>query len=479
MNILVIGALGTIGRHLVPQLVAQGHQVSISSRCPEKPNPWPNLTCPRFTLDLLDVYSISKALDGIELIYYMMHGMSDGELYSEVEQQAARNLVSAVQGTQVKRIIYLGSLVSGNPHSEHMKSRVATGHILASSTIPVTELRAGIIVAPGSAAFEVMRDVVGHIPVFFAPQSIKTLAPPIAIKNVVFYLVALAKLPETAGKIYDATGPDWLTYQQMMQQLAKALSKPCHIIAISGLPISWTQLVLGIITSVPKSLAQALLAGLDEPLQGNGKPLQTLIPQPLLSFKQAVDEVLQTEKITAYPKQWQDGIPEFRNFSPLHGFYAKKASHALAIDASCTAVWQVINLLGSEHRYFYGDILWAMREWIDQLCGGQGRKHGRDNKDAFIVGERVDSWRILSVIPERLLVMKFGMKAPGGGGMQISLTPLSEQRCSLKIELLWHPAGFWGLAYWYIFAPWHRLLLNGMANNIAKLAKKPVQDELM
>ncbi|MFO6422545.1 DUF2867 domain-containing protein [Motilimonas sp. KMU-193] len=474
MNILVIGALGTVGRHLVPRLIAAGHHVSISSRSATKPVPWRDLPHQRFTVDLLQPDSIAAALQDIDVVYYLMHGMTDGQHYTQTEQQAAHNLVAAVQGTKVKRIIYLGSLVSGNPKSEHMLSRVSTGHILAGSAIPVTEVRAGIIVAPGSAAFEVMRDVVGHIPIFFAPSSVKNLAPPIALDNLIYYLVELINHPSSAGQIYDATGPEWISYKHMMQIIAKKLSKSCQIIAIKGLPVSWTQQVLGIITSVPKPLAKALLAGLDEPLQGSGLRIQTLIPQTLLSFEQAVDAVLATEKIRSYPKRWQDGIPEFRNFSPLHGFYAKRAAHSIRIKAHPAKVWQVLNRLGGKDRYFYANALWAMREWIDQLVGGHGRLHGRDNTEQFIVGERVDSWRILSVIPERLLVMKFGMKAPGGGGMQLSITPINETdsapECNLTIELLWHPAGFWGLAYWYFFAPWHALLLHGMADKIASLA---------
>ncbi len=483
MNILVIGALGTVGRSLVPRLVARGHNVSISSRSATKPVPWQDLPHKRFTLDLLKPETISAALAGIDIVYYLMHGMTDGQHYSETELQAARNLIAAVQGTSVKRIIYLGSLVSGNPTSEHMKSRVITGHVLASSAIPVTEVRAGIIVAPGSAAFEVMRDVVGHIPLFFAPTSIHHLAPPIALDNLIYYLAELPHHPGSAGQIYDATGPEWISYKHMMQVIAKKLAKSCHIIGIKGLPVSWTQQVLGIITSVPKPLAKALLAGLDEPLQGNGQRIQALIPQTLLNFEQAVEAVLATEQIRSYPKRWQDGIPEFRNFSSLHGFYAKRAAHRIRIKAHPAKVWQVLNRLGGEDRYFYANFLWAMREWMDHLAGGNGRDHGRDNPDEFIVGERVDSWRILSVIPERLLVMKFGMKAPGGGGMQLSLTPINqanaEPECELSIELLWHPAGFWGLAYWYFFAPWHALLLHGMADKIAALAVKLNQNEVL
>nr|WP_285229714.1 DUF2867 domain-containing protein [Motilimonas eburnea] len=266
-----------------------------------------------------------------------------------------------------------------------------------------------------------------------------------------------------------------------MQVIAKKLAKPCQIIAIKGLPVSWTQWVLGIITSVPKPLAKALLAGLEEPLQGSGLRLQTLIPQPLLSIEQGVDAVLATEQTPSYPKRWQDGIPEFRNFSPLHGFYAKRAAHTISIKAHPAKIWQVLNRLGGEDRYFYANGLWAMREWMDHLAGGGGRQHGRDDKTQFVVGERVDSWRILSVIPERLLVMKFGMKAPGGGGMQLSITPTNNEpakpECELSIELLWHPAGFWGLAYWYFFAPWHALLLHGMADKIASLAQQLQQAE--
>ncbi|MBW8192918.1 SDR family oxidoreductase [Neiella marina] len=481
MKILVIGAFGTIGRKLVPALVEQGHQVCVSSRDANRPWPWPELNCSRYTLNLLDVESITPALEQVELIYYLMHGMSDGEHHNEREISAARNLTQAAQQADVKRIIYMGSLVSANPKSEHMLARIATGKVLASSQVPVTELRAGIVVAPGSAAFEVMRDMVGHLPVIFTPASIRTKVPPIAIADLTYYLVRLAELPESAGKCYDAAGPEWISYQRMMERLAISLKRRCKVIGVPGLPIWLAAAVLGIVTSVPRSLARALIAGLGEPLQASPESLQQLIPQQLMSLEQAVEAVLNDESVEHYPEQWQDGVPTFRNFSPLHGFYAKCASQSIEIAASPASVWQVINLLGGKHRYFYLDSLWAMREWMDWAIGGPGRNHGRTNPATLTVGEMVDSWRILSVKSQRRLVMKFGMKAPGGGGMQLTVTPLSgveaQPRCRLNVELLWHPAGFWGLAYWYFYAPWHQLLLNGMTARMAELAKQAEQGQ--
>ncbi|GGA88019.1 hypothetical protein GCM10011369_32660 [Neiella marina] len=470
MKVLVVGAFGTIGRKLVPELIRSGHQVSVSSRDANKPIPWPELGCRRFTINLLEPESLAGALDDIELIYYLMHGMSDGEHHSEREVRAAKNLIAAAEIAEVKRIIYMGSLVSSQPASEHMQARVATGQVLASASVPVTEVRAGIVIAPGSAAFEVMRDMVGHLPLVFAPASIATQVPPIAIQDLIVYLAMLAQKPESEGKCYDAAGPEWMSYREMMQRVAHCLGRRCKVVGIPGLPIWLAASVLGIVTSVPKSLARALVAGLGEKLQANPEPLRELIPQQLTSLERAVEQVLQDEQVAHYPDQWQDGVPTFRNFSPLHGFYAKNANHAIDVDASPESVWQVINLLGGKHRYFYLDVLWAMREWMDWAIGGPGRNHGRTDSSQLTVGERVDSWRILSVQQNRRLVMKFGMKAPGGGGMQLTVTPLSDNRCRLTIELLWHPAGFWGLAYWYFYAPWHQLLLNGMTKRMAQLA---------
>ncbi|MCM2681360.1 DUF2867 domain-containing protein [Echinimonas agarilytica] len=470
MRILVIGAFGTIGRKLVPALVAKGHTVSVSSRNARKEIPWPELGCERYTLDLLSASSIPPALEGIDVIYYLMHGMSDGEQHSEREVRAAQNLVASIQQSTVKRIIYMGSLLSDTPQSEHMQARLATGKVLASSPIAVTELRAGIIIAPGSAAFEVMRDMVGNLPWVVTPNSIHTLAPPIALSNIVVYLTGFLDLPETQGKTYEATGPEWMSYRDMMERLAAHMGWRCRIVSTQHLPMSLATAVLGIVTSVPKSLAKALIEGLSERLQANPAPLQTLIPQTLVAYEDALSQLLEEETVEVYPKRWEDGVPAFRNFSHRHGFYSKCASQSITVPASAKSVWQVVNLLGGEHRYFYMDILWAMREWMDWCMGGNGRDHGRDDPTMLRVGERVDSWRILSVEQESLLVMKFGMKAPGGGGMQITIEPKSKQSCELNVELLWHPAGFMGLAYWYFYAPWHQLLLNGMTEKMSQLA---------
>ncbi len=474
MRILVIGALGTIGCQLVPALLEAGHQLSITSRDPKKPSPWPELACQRHTLDLLVPDSLPAALEGIDLVYYLMHGMSDGQSHTEAEITAATHLAQAAELAGVKRIIYMGSLVSPNPKSAHMQARIATGEALARGAVPVTELRAGIIIAPGSAAFEVMRDLVGHMPLALVPKAIDTQAPPIALANVIYYLVTLAELPETAGQIYEAAGPEWLSYRQLMLAIASQLKCSIKIIIVPGLSIRLACMVLGVITSVPQALAKALIDGLAEPLQAKPEPLRELIPQTLLSVEQAIAEVLKQEQVHTYPKRWRDGVPQFRNFSPLHGFYAKSAKKSVKVKASPEAIWQMVNLLGGRHRYFYLDSLWALREWMDYLIGGPGREHGRSDFRQLKVGDRVDSWEILSVEENTLLVMRFAMKAPGGGGMQISIEPEGEQQ-RLEVALYWHPAGFWGLVYWYFFAPWHRWLLWGMTKNMARLAEQKQQ----
>ncbi|WP_432453914.1 MULTISPECIES: DUF2867 domain-containing protein [unclassified Agarivorans] len=477
MRILVIGAFGTVGRQLVPALVAAGHQLRVSSRDANKPWPWSDLSCQRVTLDLLQANSLPSALLDIELVYYLMHGMSDGQSHSDREIRAARHLAQAASEASVKRIIYLGSLISAKPKSEHMLARIATGQALASTGLAVTELRAGIIIAPGSAAFEVMRDLVGHMPVALVPRAIETLTPPIALSNLLHYLLALAELPETAGKVLDAAGPEWLTYRQLMLKIAKALAARIKIIAVPGLPIRLACLALGLITSVSRELATALIAGLAEPLQAKPDELRRLIPQHLLSVDQAIAQVLQEERVLCYPSRWRDGVPTFRKFSPLHGFYAKSAKQQVVAAASPSAIWQVVNLLGGKHRYFYLNSLWALREWFDYIFGGPGREHGRTDYLNLNVGERVDSWTILSAEENRCLVLGFGMKAPGGGGMQITIEPLDSQRSRIEVGLYWHPAGFWGLVYWYFFAPWHRWLLYGMTKKMASLAENNEQIE--
>lgn len=471
MNILVIGALGTIGRKLVPELLAAGHRVSISSRFANKQAPWPETDCPRFTLNLNHYHSLAPALQDIELVYYLMHGMSDGQDHTGREVIAASNLADAAEKSGVQRIIYMGSLVSAKPKSEHMLARIATGKALASRNVAVTELRAGIVITPGSAAFEVMRDLVGHMPLAFVPTSIDTQAPPIALKNILYYLVKLADHPETGGQIFDAAGPKWISYRHLMLKIAEKLNKRISILAVPGLPIHLACMVLGLITSVPQSLAKSLLAGLSEQLQAKPDSLRQLIPQPLLSIEQALDDVFEEEKIITYPDRWQDGIPAFRNFSSLHGFYAKSAKNSTIIKASPEKIWQVLNLIGGKHRYFYLNSLWTLREWIDFAFGGEGHKHGRTDEAQLKVGDRIDSWTILTAQENRCLVMRFGMKAPGGGGMQMTITPVTSETCHLDIALYWHPAGFSGLLYWYFFAPWHKLLLTGMCKKIRQLAE--------
>jgi len=471
MHLFVVGGLSYIGRSLIPELLVHGHSVAYSCRSETRPAPWPESDAQRFCVDLSRNQGWDSALAGVDVAFYLAHGMSSSERLLQRERAMASLFAMYAKQAGVKRVIYLGSLTSASPDSKHIQARIATGAIFRDSGLAVTEVRSGIVIGPGSAAFEVMRDMAAHLPLMTVPKWGDMQSPPVAIANLVFYLRRLAELPESAGQHYDIAGPQWLSYIQLLELVAKAIQRKPWIIRLPFLPVwlatHWVQLI----TSVPTPLAKQLTMGLMERLQADPEPIRKLIPQQLLTPEQAIDSALQMETIIPRPKTWEHGVPAYRNFSPHHAYYAKSDSFAGNIAASAERVWQVLCGIGGDNGYFCGKPLWWTREQLDRLIGGKGHLHQRTDPLQLRVGERVDSWEILTAEPPHLLVMRFGMKAPGGGGMQFQIEPLGEQLCRLTIGIHWHPAGVWGLLYWFAMKPFHHWLLTNMVKSIRQQAE--------
>lgn len=475
MRLFVIGGLSYVGRSLIPELIARQHQVAFSCRDPDKATPWEEEQAQRYCLDLSQAQGWEAALKDVDVLFYLAHGMASSEHLMQREQAMASLLIEQAERAGVKRIIYLGSLTSSHPESKHIQSRLATGDIFRRSSIPVTEVRSGIAIGPGSAAFEVMRDMAGHLPVMTVPKWGKNSSPPIALENLIYYLCRLAEMPESENQRYDVAGPEWISYIQLLHYVANAIGRKPLILPIPILPVWLATFWVQLITSVPAPLAKQLMMGLKEQLEADPAPIRKLLPQRLLSPQEAIQSALQQETIIRRPQHWAHGVPAYRNFSPRHAYYAKSDACDIVIDAECEQVWHVLNQLGGGNGYFYGQSLWWVREWLDRLWGGEGNPPLRTDPNQLKEGGRVDSWEILTADAPHLLVMRFGMKAPGGGGMQFEITPISKQ-CWLKIGIHWHPAGVWGLLYWFGLKPFHHNLLLGMLKEIKQQAEQQKRD---
>jgi uncharacterized protein YbjT (DUF2867 family) len=421
--------------------------------------------------DALEPETLDAALVDVEVAYYLVHSMAAGGDFGQRDIEAAGNFADAAARAGVRRIVYLGGLVPRDARSEHLVSRRDTGARLREGAVPVTEIRAGIIVGPGSAAYEVIRDLVNALPIMVTPKWVRSKSSPVALENLIFYLLSVPYITEAAGKILDAAGPDYLSYEDMMRQFGEIVGKHPCILRVPVLTPTLSSYWLGLVTAVPTNVAQALVGGLEHDIPAADAELRRLAPQPLLNYRDSVRAALATERRHAIAARWTEGLLMFRGFRQDYSFYSKRAGAAVTTAASPHAVWEVVSAIGGDAGYYYMDVLWDVRAGMDWLVGGPGRSKGRRHPSDLRLGDQIDSWTVQVLEPGRRLTLHFGMRAPGAGVLEFEIAPKPDGRTKLSITAYWHPHGVWGLSYWYAMAPAHLIIFQGMAEAIARRAE--------
>lgn len=470
-TILVFGASGYIGQHLVSELSQRGYTVRAVARRIERLQKLqlPGVTC--YSVDLEKTTDVARLLNGVDTVYYLVHGMGESKDFIKHERRVAENVRDALLITPVKQLIFLSSLQAPeHEQSPHLRARQLTADILRSAEVPVSELRAGIIVGAGSAAFEVMRDMVYNLPVLTPPRWVRSRTTPIALENLLFYLVELLNHPSPEHRVFEAAGPEELTYQQQFEHFMAVSGRHRPLIPIP-LPTSWISVwFLNVITSVPPTIAKALIQGLKHDLLADDRALRALIHQQLIPFDEAVRRTLEEEKKLANSSDWGYDAQAFARWRPEYGFFAKQAGFTVQTSASLSALWQVVNRLGGKEGYFFGNVLWKTRAAMDLLVGHRLAK-GRPERAMLQVGDTVDSWKVIIVEPEKALTLLFGMKAPGLGRLSFTMVDKGTHR-ELDVRAWWHPHGMPGLLYWLLMIPAHLFIFRGMARRITRLAEE-------
>ena len=472
---LVFGASGYVGRHLVPRLAEHGRPVRAAARRLRamQAEGWQD----RFDhveiarADALDAASLAPVLEGVETAFYLVHSMTSGRGFPARDRQAAESFAAAAARAGVRRIVYLGGLAPKDTRSAHLASRVETGDILRRGPVPVTELRAGIIVGAGSAAFEVMRDLVAHLPMMVAPKWVQVASPPVALDDLLEDLIALSDHPQAAGGIYE-TGGERLSYVQMMQRLAHALGKRRRIIVpVPLLTPELSGMWLDLVSGVPGSVSRALIAGLRHDLDADDSALRALVPRQPMGFDAAVARTLQDETALRATDRWREGAFDLRGERHDRSFYGKQMAAGAVTRAGPEGAWAALEGLGTRAQgYFFATPLWRLRAGLDRLLGG--RQHGPRPKGAFVPGQRFDFWRVLFAVPGRRLTLISGLVAPGDGGFEFELTPEPGGGTRIEAVIHWHPAGVWGLLYWYLMWVPHVLMLRGFVRALARVADR-------
>lgn len=479
---LVLGASGYVGGRLVPMLLDAGHRVRAAARSKEKLDARPFASRPgamTAAVDVLDPESLRRGMDGVEAVYHLVHSMeSGGRNFAEKDRRGAENVARAAEEAGVSRIIYLGGLGHETADlSHHLRSRNETGHVLRQGKVPVTWLRAAMILGAGSASFEIMRYLVDRLPVMIAPRWVHTRSQPIAISDVLGYLAGCLENPATTGLTLDICGPDTLSYREIFDLYAEeaGLSRRL-VIPVPVFSPRLSSYWIHYITPVPASLARPLAEGLRNEAVCHDSRILQLVPRTRLTCRQAIRAALDRLAQSAAETSWSDASraapPEWLRCgdAAYAGGVVMESGMRAEINAPAEAVWKVVRAVGGETGWHYGDRLWAFRGALDRLAGGVGLRRGRRDPENPRVGDALDFWRVLAVEENRRLLLLAEMKLPGQAVFQLRLDPLGEDRTALTLTLRFLPRGLWGMLYWRLTDLFHPALLRGMLRNMARAA---------
>ncbi len=474
MKILVTGATGYVGGRLVPRLLDKGHDVVCFVRDPSHiaGRGWQGVTVVQG--DALDAGSFLPAIEGVDVAYYLIHSMAQPEgRFEDHDRYAAEHFGMAASAARVKRIIYLGGLGKADEElSPHLASRHEVGQILRSSGVPVTEFRAAVIVGSGSISFEIIRYLTEGMPAMLTPRWMSTRCQPIAIADVLDYLVLALREPSSAGRILEIGGPDVLTYREMILGYAAERGLRRTVVPLPVLTPRISSLFLHWLTPIPASISRALIDGMRNEVVVNDHTAEDMFAVQHIPYREAVERALnriQNGSVETYWSGARSGMRPGVTLSVTEGMIiderrVESAAGAEDVYATCTGI-------GGQRGWFYGDWGWRLRGAMDRAVGGVGLRRGRRNPDELRVGDALDFWRVEEVVRGRLVRLRAEMKVPGRAWLQWEVTEPPGGGSLLVQRAFFEPHGLLGLLYWYVLYGIHEFFFDGMARAIARRAE--------
>lgn len=470
-----MGATGYIGGRLVPRLLEGGNEVRCLARTPAKLASRSWAADPRASIvqsDLGDVEDVARSLSGCQAAFYLVHSMSSaGKAYASEDRKLAVNFAEGARRAGVGRIIYLGGL--GNEEdqlSEHLASRREVEVALASAGVPVTVLRAAMIIGSGSASFEILRYLVERLPVMITPRWVSTECQPIAVRNVIGYLLGCLERPETVGLSFDIGGPEVMRYREMMQVMAEELGLGRRwVIPVPILSPRLSSYWIHLVTPLSHEIAKPLAEGLRNRVVCREDRIARICPQELLTVRAAIRAALSKVAERDVETSWSmagpiPGDPDWAGGQVFRDERERK------IAAPAAAVFRAVCRVGGGHGWYAADWLWKVRGAMDRLVGGPGLRRGRRNPEEVGYGEALDFWRVTGFERNRRLALRAEMKLPGEALLEFQVVEGAAGECTLRQVALFKPRGLMGLLYWYAVVPLHHIVFQGMMNGIEREA---------
>ena len=478
-NILVTGATGYIGGRLIHPLLDAGHRVRVMTRNESHLHGRTWLEAVEVAQgDVLDPDSLAAILDGIDVAYYLIHSMDDAGEFAERDHRAARNFAVAAAQSGVRQIIYLGGLGHATDGlSKHLSSRQQVGDTLREHHTGVTEFRAAMVVGSGSLSFEIVRNLTERLPVMIAPRWLYTRSQPIAIRDVLDYLVAAIGRSDVAGQVVEIGGADVLAYRDMLLAYARARGLRRFIVPVPVLTPRLSSYWVHMVTPVSANLVRPLVEGLRNEMIVTDDAAARLFPNVRpMSFRAALEEALGELDAQEVETSWADSMAATWERDEPYTFVEERGMlierRVRRVRARPADVFQAFTSLGGDTGWLYLNFLWQIRGWMDRLVGGPGYRRGRPQRETLRIGDAVDFWRVEAIEPNQLLRLRAEMKLPGKGWLQFEVESTHSDTCQLVQTAFFAPHGLFGYAYWYGAYVVHKFIFDHMIDELVSLAEE-------
>lgn len=469
---LVTGATGYVGGRLMRRLLDAGHTVHAVARHPEHIRLSHERLKP-FKGDVLDYDSLLPAMEGVHTAYYLIHSMGSERDYEEMDRVGATNFARAARKSNLKHLIYLGALANEEDSqglSAHMRSRMEVGRLLRDSTIPTTEFRASIVIGSGSLSFELIRSLVERLPIMVTPRWVSIMAQPIAMEDLLAYLLAAVDQPVETHRIYEVGGHDRISYGGIMKEYARQRKLRRWMIPVPVLTPRLSSLWLGLVTPIYARVGRKLISSIQNSSIVKDHQAERDFDIHPRGLEEMISLALRNEDQDFAETRWSDALSSLGNPKHWGGMnFGRRIidSRRVTVNKTPAEAFLPIQRIGGEQGWYYANVLWRIRGWIDLLLGGAGMRRGRRHQNEICLGDIVDWWRVEAIEPGRRLRLKAEMKLPGRAWLEFECTPVLDQGTEIRQTAIFDPAGVWGRAYWYLLYPIHQLVFAGMLRKIA------------